>query len=153
MTPTSVLQTAILTELGADTTMLAGDLYLFPIKTGFSPGPDPGLTDADLADFDGSAAIHAAAATRAVLVDPATGMQYIRVPDPVGGWQWTCSGDTNLPQTIHGIALSSDSTTIEGGVLLATAQLDPTYSLTVPGAGLSFGVGEVDFALVLPALQ
>lgn len=152
MNPTQVLLTGLLTRLGSDTAMLAGALFLFPIKTAFAPGPDPGLLDTDLADFDGSTAKTTAAATRPVLVDPVTGSQFLRMPDPAGGWQWTTTGTTNLPQTIYGLALGSSSVTIEGGALLATALLDNPQALQAP-AGQSFGYGDVTFTMVLPALQ
>lgn len=132
--------------------MLAGLLYVFPIKEPFTPGPDPGLLDTDLSDFTGSTAKVAAAATRPVLTDPATGLQFLRIPDPAGGWQWTTTATTNLPQNVTGYALSTDSTTIEGGTLLGTVAVDPPLILNAP-AGQSFGVSEVNFTLVLPALQ
>lgn len=152
MVPTNTLLTAMMTALGSDTTMLAGALWLFPIKSEFSPGPDPVLTDADLADFDGSGPKTTGAATRPVLSDPVSGDIFIRIPDPAGGWQWTTTGTTNLPQTIYGVALSSDSATIEGAELLGTALL-PGGPVELNITGNSFGFSDVDFRLVLPALQ
>jgi len=151
MTPTATLTTAMLAALGSDTTMLAGALWVVPIKTTFSPGPTPGLVDADMADFDGSTPKASGAATRPVLTDPATGQQYLRIPDPAGGWNWTTSGTTNLPQTIYGFALTSDSTTVEGADLLGTVRIPDQY-LQSP-AGQSFGAGEVTFTLISPALE
>jgi len=150
MVPTSVLQTQILTLIGADTVSLAGALYLFAIKNPFSPGPTPGLLDTDKADFDGSTAKTTAGATRPVLTDPVTGSQYLRIPDPAGGWTWTTTGTTNLPETIWGIALGTSSTTLEGGKVIATALLDAPIDLVATGD--SFAVGEVRFTLVSPSL-
>lgn len=91
----------------ADATWLAGNLTVALIKSPFTPGQATldGLVAGDQADFDGYAQKAAAAATRKVDIDPATGDILVTILPPAGGWRWETTGDTHLPETIYGAAL------------------------------------------------
>lgn len=151
MTPVEAVTEAMLAAIGADTVTLAGACWVIPIKTNFTPDPAPTLVDADIADFTGATPKACGAAARPVLVDPATGNLFLNMPPPAGGFLWTASDAVNLPQTIYGVALSSDSTTVEGADLLGTQLLDAPLTLT--GAGETVQLDSVTFTLILPALQ
>lgn len=151
MTPTETLVTEMLTMLGADTVTLAAANFLIPIKTPFTAGPNPILVDADIADFDGSTPLATGAATRPVYSDSATGDLFLSMPPPAGGFIWHTTGVTNLPQTIYGVALSTDSTTVEGADLMGTVAFDTGVVLNAVGQVVQ--QDEVRFTLILPALQ
>lgn len=151
MNPTLDLVTSMMTELGSDTTMLAGALFAIPIKTPFTPDLVPTLVDADMADFAGSAPKATGAAVRPVITDPNTGDLYLNIPPPAGGFFWVTTSGANLPQTIYGVVLSSDSTTVEGGVLMGSQLLNDPVPLNASGQGVDGG--DLRFTLVLPALS
>jgi len=112
---------------------LSADLFLMPVKVPFTPGPTVNFTDAtDLADFAGSGPRQCAAAARTISTDPLVGGVMLNLPSPVGGWEWTTTTTANLPQTIYGVALGSDSATLESGIV-ATALLDEPVTLTAAG--------------------
>lgn len=91
----------------ASATWLAANLTVALIKSPFTPGQATldGLASTDEADFDGYAQKDGSAATRKVDIDPATGDVLVTVLPPAGGWRWETSGNTNLPETIYGMAL------------------------------------------------
>lgn len=144
MTPTTVIQSAVGTLLGADTTTLAEatpfvEVHL--IKSPFTPAPTLVIGDLTLADFDGYAPLHAASAATQVFIDPATGDQIVQVREPAGGWHWATTGITNLPQTIHGFAL----TKADGSILYGAELLSPVVILNGSGQGLD--VDQVHFRI------
>jgi len=140
----------MLTKLGADTVTLAAACWLIWIKSPFTPGTVLTLTDADMADFATSTPLAITAATRPVLIDPSTGDQYLRMPPPAGGFNAVVTAGTNLPQTIYGAVISSDSTTVEGGVVFGSTLLEEPELLNATGQ--AFGIDDQRFTLVLPAL-
>lgn len=152
MIATSKLTTEMLTILGADTVTLAAACFVIPIKVPFTPGETLTLTDDDMADFTGSTPKATGAATRPVLTDPATGDQFLNMPSPAGGFRWTATATTNLPQTIYGAVLGSSSTTIEGDVLYGS-QLLPENPVEINASGDSVAIDFVTFTLIPPGLQ
>ncbi len=154
MIPVAALTLEMMTLLGADTVTLAAAAWVMPLKKAFTPGSDPEIDDTWIADFDGSTPKACGAATRVPHTDAGTGQVFLSMPPPAGGYLWTTTGVTNLPQTIYGYALSSSSTTVEGGDLLGTQLQTPNVILSLEGgAGQSFQADEVRFTLIEPALQ
>jgi len=129
---------------------LADGKYLIPVKAAFTPGPDVEFVNAtDKADFTGSTGIGIAAGARTVVTNPLTGGVTLNFPAPSGGFLFTATNDTNLPQTIHGVVLGNDSITIESGVV-ATALLPEPVTLT--DAGDYFEVSAVNLTLPITAI-
>lgn len=96
------------------------------INAAFTPGPALVIGDLSLADFDGSTPLDVGVGTQPEGLDPATGDPIITIKPPAGGWRWETTGVTNLPQTIWGVALTTDN----GAALLATALLPVPITLS-----------------------
>jgi len=137
--------------LGADTVTLAAPttfVALHLAKEPFTPGPNLELTDLVEADFDGYVELHAASAATQVYTDPQTGETIIQVREPAGGWFWETSGETNLPQTIHGVYLTSpDGLTLHASGLFDQLGL-PAVALTGTGQGLSWPQATLRLATI-----
>jgi len=134
MLPTQSAFTRFVDQIGSATVTfspsLADALWIVPIKTAFTPGLPLVLTDADMADFPGVVPKSIAAGSRSHGVDPLTGRLQITLPGPIGGFLWQASGDVTPPQTIYGVALTSDSLTVEGADLLASALLPEPVTMS-----------------------
>jgi len=152
MYPTQAAYESAVLAMGATTvsfgTVFSKPLFLIPIKAAFTPGPSPAVTDADIADFDGSTPLVYASAARIPVADVLTSELRINMPAPVGGNQFTTSGVTNLPQTIYGAVLGTSSTTVEGGVLYGSGTLDEPMTLTASGQQIDFG--QIEFPFTYP---
>lgn len=118
--------------LGSDSTTLLGiELFLHLTKTDFTPGLDTDFSAVLLADFQTYAVRPIAAAGRATNYNVFTGNMEMILPPPTAGLGYDTDGTNNLPQTIYGVVLSDDSTTIGGGHALAYGRLDDPVTLTI----------------------
>lgn len=88
------------------------DMAVRLIKVPFTASNAITFLDADEADFGGYAA--KAPEDVDVIYDTLTSLYYLRLKEPLGGWNWVTAGTTNLPQTIYGIAVTGDD--IEDGI-------------------------------------
>lgn len=151
MLPIQDLYVIMTTAIGATTATfspaLSQAMWLFPIKTAFTPGPNPPLTDADIATFDGHTPKAYAAAARVAVADPLTSQLVMNMPTPAGGNVFTTTGTTGLPMTVYGVVLSSDSLTISGNIF-ASATLDEPVTLT--DVGQEIDCGTVRFVFSYP---
>jgi hypothetical protein len=149
MFATQAIITAASGLLGADTTTLAGALKVGLAMNNFTPGP--GLTAADLtpATFTGSGLIAVTAATRADNFDPATGDRIINITVPAGGWLWSTTDATNLPQTIYGAYVGTS--TPPAGNLYGAVLFDEPIVLTA--ADQQVQLDEVTFRVLANAIQ
>jgi len=141
--PLQDTQTAMVEGIGSTTATFspsaAKALYLIPIKSPFTPGPAPALTDADIADFTGATPKAYAAAARVPVTNPLTSELVLNFPTPAGGNIFTCTATTNLPQTIYGVYVSSgDDTKLLGAVKFT----DP---MVLTQSGQRFDIGPVLF--------
>lgn len=143
MLPTQAMINRLATILGADTGSIAAAAApkLHLAMSAFTPGP--GLTLAQLteATFTGYAALAGAPGVVVPFVDPTSGLQIVQLPDPAGGWHFSCTGATGLPQTIYGWYVTDSA-----GVTLWGAQLFTT-PVVVTAAGQGVDVPLVRFAL------
>lgn len=118
-----------------------------PIKAAYTPGPNLALSDLTLSDFDGSTPI-AQTVVPVVNRDPVNGDFFVRVKPPAGGWNWTTTGVTNLPQNVNGYALTD-----AGGTTL----IGVTDPLTVPpvltASGQNIDAGELIFRIPLGSVS
>lgn len=137
MKPTNALLDYVAAQMGADTVTfvpkLAAAQWIVAIQDDFTPGPTLLLPDSAMADFDGATPKAITAAVRVPSVNPLTGNRQIIMPPPAGGFTFTTTGTTNLPQTIYGYVMSSDSTTIGTGKLIAAVKFETPILLTASG--------------------
>lgn len=129
MVPVASLAEKAMQLLAADATTLAPAVNaneMALIKEPFTPSPGLAIGDLTLADFDGSTPLNVGVGTQPEGLDPATGDSIITMIPPAGGWRWETTGVTNLPQTIYGVALTTDT----GAALLATYALATPVTLT-----------------------
>jgi len=125
---------------------LSDPLWLFAVKVPFTPGLGLTLNDAtDLATFTGSTPKVILTGARTPVTDPLTGRLTINLPGPVGGFLWTCSADPAAPETIHGVALSTDSTTVTTTKLCAAALLPEPVTITLAGDFVEFEDNKLQF--------
>jgi len=140
MGPTNYLIDTFAAEIGADTVTfvpkLAGAMWVIPVIEDFTPGPTVVLADSAIATFDGATPKAITAAVRTPSVNPLTGNRQIILPPPAGGFTWTTTGVTNLPQTVYGYALTSDSTSFGSTKLLGTTKLEEPLTLTASGQAI-----------------
>jgi hypothetical protein len=143
MLPTQAMINRLATVLGADVGSIAAasapKVHL--AQNVFTPGP--GLTLAQLteASFTGYAALSGAPGAVVPFTNPLTGLQTINLPDPAGGWHFSCTASTGLPQTIYGwYVTDSGVATLWGSALFITP-----ITLTAGGQGID--VPLVSFAL------
>jgi hypothetical protein len=113
MQPSSLLANQVSQLVSADTTMLAAAAApkVHLASAAFAPGLGLTVGSFTEATFQGYAAL-AAGATGAQTryFDPATGNQLVEIKPPVGGWIFSCTGTTGLPQTIYGYYLTDNGT-------------------------------------------
>lgn len=100
--------------LAADATTLAPaalQLHVHLIKAPFTPTPELAWGDvsADVADFDGYAAINSVVGAQLQSINPLTGASQITLKLPAGGWRWETTGLTNLPQEIWGFVVTDNA--------------------------------------------
>lgn len=135
MQPTSTLANRVSSLIQTDTTTLAAAaaLKLHLAMAAFTPSLTLLLAGLTEATFVGYAALAAGATgSQNQWFDPATGNSIVEMKAPVGGWTFSCSGATGLPQTIYGYYLT------DGGVatLYASALLTPSITITASGQGI-----------------
>lgn len=143
MNATDLIELEMATLLSTDTTTLdaVGRCKVHLAQNPFTPGP--GLTLGGLieATFTGYGAIAIGAGAWLVYRDPNSGAIWIEAPTPAGGWHFSCTGGTGLPQTIYGFYVTdSTDATLYGAELLAVP-------IVVSFSGVGFDVGPVRFPL------
>lgn len=156
MTPVNKLLDMIAAAIGADTVTFAPSLaaasFLCAVKTPFTPGPTTTFVNGtDNADFDGFANKAIAAGVRTAAVDPLVGGRKVILDPPAGGFRWTTTGTTNLPQTIYGVALTLTTNTLTTAKVLGCMLLETPVTLTATGQ--TFEVPEVSFNLIPGGIQ
>ena len=96
----SVLRDAV------DDSILAGGPFddvvtITLIQSSFEATPTTDLSTLTAATFTGSASKDSGN-TYTIINDPITNTRYIYIPEPAGGWKWTCSATPSPAQTIYG---------------------------------------------------
>lgn len=116
--PKTVVQ-AMLNLLAADTATLgllvANKVKLVADAFVFDPLMVPG--DFTLATFTGSTPLEPDAGTQEVGYDPDTGLWFIQLIPPIGGWYWECTAAPATPEVIYGAIVTNAA-----GALLFGAQ-------------------------------
>lgn len=95
------------------------------IKNAFNETENITVANLELADFDGSTPLAVGVGTQPEGLDPVSSASVVTIKPPAGGWRWEVSGETNLPQTIYGVALMNDDQT----VVLATKRFENSIVL------------------------
>jgi len=144
MLPVKTVRLQLGELLAADATTLAPPVNaneVALIAADFTPTEDLVIGDLTLATFTGSTPKNAGVGTQGVGNDPATGNQVITILDPAGGWRWECTVAPGAPETIFGIALTTDT----GAALLGTQKL-PT-PIVIVAVGDQVLVGSVTMTI------
>lgn len=144
MQPTRALWRRGADLLAADSTTLAPAALANKVKLSmadFTPSLDMVLGDFTEATFDGYAAKELGVGTQPIYYDAETGLLTITLEDPAGGYVWSTTGVTNLPQTIYGAYLVDNAS----AVLLGAYKFPNPVTLTESGQGVSFGELQLEF--------
>lgn len=115
--------------------------YMALVMAAFTPAPTLALGDLTLANFTGATPKVSGAATPAFYTDPVTGDYVALLVEPAGGWKWSPTDDTNLPQTIYGYACLDHAQ----AVLMASQLFDPPLEITAVGQLIQ--IGGVEFRI------
>ncbi len=129
MQATKALREQAAKLLAADSTTLApaADANLVRLLVGdVNETEAVAIGDLEFADFDGSAGLEVPVGALPEGLDPVSSDALISIPPPAGGFRWETTGITNLPQTVTGVALVNDDST----VLFAVKKLDTPITLT-----------------------
>jgi len=122
--------------LGADTTTLnktstsRNQMILF--QNNVAPGRGQVIGDFVEADFTGYNPVEIVEGPMPQTDDPATGDALVTFPPVAGGFTFTTTGTTSLPQTIYGFAIVDDAKT----VVYAAGLLEDPVTLTGSGQTL-----------------
>lgn len=117
-----------------------------PLRAPYTYDPAMTIADVTVSDFPGSAGIVQDDVPDG-FTDPVTGDYIMIMIPPAGGWRWTSTGTTNLPQQITGLALVS----ADGATLYAVSDpLTPPVDITESGQG--WAAGELGFRLTLAGI-
>jgi hypothetical protein len=143
MQPSQSILNQIATLLAGDTTTLANAaaLKIHLAKANFTPSPALLLAGLTEADFVGYAALAAGIGAQLNYVDPVTGLVTIEIKPPAGGWHFSVTGITNLPETIYGWYVTDNGTT----VLYGSARLVTPIPLTASGQGFDIDLPKFAF--------
>jgi hypothetical protein len=126
--------------LSADATTLAPAVNACEVHlamNAFTPGLDLEIGDLTEATFTGSAAKAVGLGAQPIYYDSADNLLTIRLLEPVGGWNWTCTVAPGAPETIYGVYVTDDT-----GAILFGAQLLEN-PVTIDDAGQGLGVGDI----------
>lgn len=130
------------TLLAADATTLnpaAGDeLEMVLLMADFAPNPSLVVGDLTFATFDGSPPLSCAAGAPFAAHDPLTNEWILTPREAAGGWRWETTGVTNLPQTIYGVALTSD----DQATLFGVHHFDTPIVLTAADQEINLGTEQ-----------
>lgn len=132
----------IATIIGNDTFIWAGGILVHLAKATFTPNEGNVLADFEEADFGSYAAKAVAAGPVDWFMDPVSMRRTLMIPDPVGGWAWVTSNDTNLPQTIYGFYITDDPAT----VVISSQLFDVPVLLTGHPEGVNIGSIKAGFS-------
>jgi len=142
MQPTDYIFNQLAALLAADTGTLAPATLppqLVPVKAPFTPGVGLVVGALTLADFATSTAISTIVGSQNAVQNPLTFERMVEMKIPAGGWRWTVTALTNLPQTIYGVALLDNTLAIVyGAALLPTPILLTTVGQVVEIDNIQF---------------
>jgi hypothetical protein len=105
------------------------------IAAPFTPSETLSLASLTLASFTGSTPIAGVVGAQETGIDPLTGDQQITITPPAGGWRWTVTGGTGLPQTIYGVVLMDHA----NAILLGVYAFATPITLTATGQTIDLG--------------
>lgn len=122
----------------------AGDEFkIMLFKNNVTVSPATVIGDLEAADFGGATPKTCGAGECTSAIDPVTGERQIRVLEPAGGFEFTVDSSDNLPQTIHGFAMTN-----EAGTELIAAE---NFTTPIPLAEIGHVVDVPQPKLSLPA--
>lgn len=127
LTPSAALAASVSGLVVAGSVLSPATNKVALVKAAFTPSPTLDPATLTLADFTGSGAI--VFASSLAYVDPVAGFQEVRLNPPVGGFKWSPTNATNLPQQIFGFVVT-DTT---GATLVGAGLLDEPVTLTAAG--------------------
>lgn len=81
------------------------------IAAPFTPGPMTDLADLTEATFTGSAAKAAGTGTQQIGNAPGTGLRWVQMLEPAGGWTFKCTAAPSSPETVYGWVLTDGAGT------------------------------------------
>lgn len=131
MIPGQTLLNRVGTLLGADTSSLAPAANPPKIHLAMAAfTPALALTPGSFteATFVGYAALLAAVGAQLVFFDPVTGYQNVELTPPAGGWRFSVTGTTGLPQVIYGYYITDNGVTVVYGSALFANPINLTAS-------------------------
>lgn len=119
--------------LGADTLTFSDvdGCHVVLIQEAWTPDRTTAIAGLTPASFTDSAAKDASSVDASQ--DPLNGDELVNLLPPVGGWRWEATNGTNLPQTIFGYAVYTDSLTLD------TVLLDEPIELTAANQAVDLG--------------
>lgn len=150
MTPGNAIISDIPVLLAADAGTIASATLACKVKlvkAPFTPSPTLVPADVTVADFDGSTPITCATGAQNSGNDPLTGNYFTEMKIPVGGWRWTVSGTTNLPETIYGFVLEDNA-----GAIVYGSALFPT-PITLSSVGQVIEIPSIRFTFLANGIQ
>jgi len=111
------------------------DIEVTPTKDSFD-ATDKNYAGGAASDFAVSTPLTGGTGPGQLFVDPVDGKRKIRIIEPAGGWTWSVTAGTNLPQHVYGVWIRNTSLDIFLGQI-------NTPDMVLDGSGLSFGIGEL----------
>jgi hypothetical protein len=130
--------------LNGDTTTLApaaSPPKVHLAQAAFTPSPALLLAGLTEATFQGYAALLCAINAQQNFTDPVSGQQCVQMVEPLGGWHFTTTGTTGLPQTIYGYYLTDN-----GNLTLYASALFPA-PITLTASGQAIDINQVRMLL------
>jgi hypothetical protein len=112
MTPGQALIDGMWIALNEDPATLAqptDNNKMVLLKADFTPSPNLDPLTITKCDFTGYADILVPLDAQVIGVDPLTNQKVIRLKEPLGGYNWLCTGTANLPQNAFGWIVLNDS--------------------------------------------
>lgn len=99
-----------LIQTTSDLKQVADNLRVYLVNQVFTPEQVLLFGDVTTATFTGGAFKMAELGNPDVYTDPTTGIQYLQLKDPVGGWSWICTAAPVAPESIYGFIVTTKDT-------------------------------------------
>lgn len=122
------------------------ELKIVLLISNFTP-PITDPTSPTPATFTGSTPKEAGLNDADVYVDPVTGIDYIQLKEPVGGWNWICTADPASPETVYGWMITNAA----GSETYGSAKFATPIVINAAGQGIQ--IGQVRYSVPSILLQ
>lgn len=115
MVPSRLVFSDLATMLSQDPLTLAPAVLANKVtlsKSAFTPGPDLAIGGFTPSDFTGSTPISTILGNQNASIDPLTTQYQAEMKIPAGGWRWTVTALTNLPQQCFGVVMTDNAAAV-----------------------------------------